>query len=162
MDRSKRGDEDMARPAKSTKVLSDYSQTKDEIKAREEAERKLRAEGLPDAPGWLNDRQSEIYENIVGMLDESGMIGLNDGYLLCLTSIAIERLEEIEKRINKDKKNIYDRDLMSARTGYMRDFYRGCNELCLSPQARAKVANIVSSKEKKKPLEEIVSEADGL
>lgn len=155
----------MARPAKSTKVLSQYSQTKDEINARTEAEDKLKAQGLPEPPPWLNERQKEVFNNIVDLLSESEMLGLNDRYLLTQVSVAIDRLEAIEKKINDEPEIIMSssgREIMSARTGYIRDFFRGCNELCLSPQARAKVANIVINKEKKKPLEEIVSEADGL
>ena len=37
---------------------------------------------------------------------------------------------------------ITDRELMNAKDKYTKDLYRTCNELSLSPQSRAKLANI--------------------
>lgn len=152
----------MARPTKSTKALSDYSQTKDEIREREQMEKKLMCEGLPSAPEWLNERQKEIYENIIDFLKDSEMLALNDVFILTQTAVAIERLEYIEKIINNDLESVTDKNLASARRGYASDFYRGCNELCLSPQSRAKLANAAVTKQKKAPLEEIIGEAGEL
>ncbi len=39
---------------------------------------------------------------------------------------------------------------MNNKKIYSSDFYRGCNELSLSPQSRAKLANINMSANKKK------------
>ena len=49
---------------------------------------------------------------------------------------------------------------MNARAKYMSDFYRCCNELCLSPQARAKlgVAAARNKAAQKDPLAAILSD----
>lgn len=148
--------ENVARPTKSVKALSDYSQTKAELKAREEAEEKLKGTGLPEPPLWLSDSQKEIFTKITECLKESEMLCINDVWLLQTASIAIDRLRVIEEKINNDPFMLCDKELQSARNGYTRDFYRACNELCLSPQSRAKLANTATAAIKKKPLEEII------
>ena len=45
---------------------------------------------------------------------------------------------------------------MNARAKYTQDFYRGCNELGLSPQARAKMA-ISLSKQEEDPLTKLLA-----
>ena len=52
---------------------------------------------------------------------------------------------------------------MAARSKYMADFYRCCNELCLSPQARAKlgVAAAKAKAQEKDPLLAILQDDDG-
>ena len=44
--------------------------------------------------------------------------------------------------MNEDPDKRFDSTLLKARGIYAKDFQRYCNELCLSPQARAKIANI--------------------
>ena len=95
-----------------------------------------------------------------------------DVYLLNQTAITIERLESIEKEINNASKvtdeNGKEQDkldvkliinLKSARDMYSKDFFRCCNELSLSPQARAKLS-ISAPPPKKKTLMDILSEED--
>jgi P27 family predicted phage terminase small subunit len=133
----------MARPTKSAKVLTDYSQTKEEIEGRIKAEEKLR--GAADnisPPKHLNARQKKIFIFIVEELQASGILGNLDIYILGTCSIAIDRIQQIEKMINKDINNLLDKNLMSAKDKYMKDFFRCCNELSISPQSRAKLGNI--------------------
>lgn len=152
----------MARPTKSVNALSDYSQTKAEIAARAEIEQKLKCEGLPEAPEWLTDRQREIFNEIIDCLKESDMLAVNDVWILTKTAIAIDRIESIEKAVNDNGIENIESSVLSALKQYTSDFYRGCNELCLSPQSRAKLANTAMTKDKKKPLEGIIEKAKGL
>lgn len=140
----------MARPCKSAKVLTECSQTKDEIEERIEKEDKLRGEGdkiYP--PEYLNEDQKEIFNYIKSELEASGILGNLDIYILATCSIAIERLKYIERKINEKPKLLLNSTFMSAKDKYAKDFYRCSNELCLSPQSRAKIANInLAAKEK--------------
>lgn len=149
----------MARPTKHTSALSNYSQTKDEIKARSDMEEKLKGEGLPTAPDWLTESQKNIFNTIIELLKESGMLCVNDLWILEKAAIAIDRIENIERKINSWGDAIVDKDALAVIRVYTSDFYRACNELCLSPQARAKLANAVIDKGKKKPLESVVAKA---
>lgn len=132
----------MVRPSKSVKVMS-KNLTKEEKELRLETEEKLKggADNI-SPPTHLNARQKKIFNYVVDQLRESNILGNLDIYILSQTSIAIDRLQQIEKLINKDINKIYDKDLMKAKSEYTKDFFRCCNELSLSPQSRAKLGNI--------------------
>lgn len=132
----------MARPSKSIKVMS-KNLTKEEKELRLETEEKLKggADNI-SPPTHLNARQKKIFNYVVDQLRESNILGNLDIYILSQTSIAIDRLQQIEKLINNDINRIYDKDLIKAKSEYTKDFFRCCNELSLSPQSRAKLGNI--------------------
>lgn len=133
----------MARPCKSAKVIDKYGQTKAEIQARIEVEEKLK--GGADKispPKHLNSRQKKIFNYIVQELEASQILGNLDIYILAQAATAIDRLQEIEKQINKDITKLFDKNVLSAKDKYTKDFFRCCNELSLSPQSRAKLGNI--------------------
>lgn len=132
----------MARPTKSVKSMS-KNLTKEEIQVREETEEKLRggADNI-SPPTHLNARQKKLFNYIVNELEASGIVGNLDVYILGTCAIAIDRLQQIEKMINKDIEKLLDKNLMSAKDKYTKDFFRCTNELSLSPQSRAKLGTI--------------------
>lgn len=141
----------MARPTKSAKVLSECSQTKDEIRERIENEETLK--GNSDrliAPEELTENQKKIFNFILEELEESKLLGNLDLFILTNTCIAIDRLISIEYAINKNPSLQFRKEIMNNKKIYSSDFYRGCNELSLSPQSRAKLANINMNANNKK------------
>lgn len=110
-------------------------------------------------PTHLNASQKKIFNYIIEQLNESGILGNLDTYILSQASIAIDRLQQIEKIINKDINRMYDKDLMKAKSEYTKDFFRCCNELSLSPQSRAKLGNInlQAEQEKQDPLLQVLA-----
>lgn len=161
----------MSRPAKAIDTNS-QKMSKEERKQREETEKKLRGDNDKIKPfKYLNKRQKAIFKDILKNLNKDILSNL-DVYLLNQTAITIERLESIEKEINNASKvtdeNGKEQDkldvkliinLKSARDMYSKDFFRCCNELSLSPQARAKLS-ISAPPSKKKTLMDILSEED--
>lgn len=139
----------MARPCKPIETQSRHN-TKKEIEERKKQEEMLK--GLADKikpPSYLNKEQKKIFRYIVDQLKASGILSNLDVYVLSTCSIAISRLVEIEKKINDDISNLWDKDLMSSKDKYTKDFFRCCNELSLSPQARAKIGSLaLQAKEK--------------
>lgn len=132
----------MARPSKSVKTMS-KNLTKEEIQVRLQTEDKLRgAADKISPPSHLIARQKKIFNYIVEELEASGILGNLDIYILGTCAIAIDRLQQIEKLINKNIENLYDKSLMSAKDKYTKDFFRCTNELSLSPQSRAKLGTI--------------------
>ncbi|MCJ8008109.1 phage terminase small subunit P27 family [Lederbergia wuyishanensis] len=132
----------MVRPSKSVKTMS-KNLTKEEIEVRKQTEEKLR--GAADnisPPKHLNARQKKIFNYVVEELQASGILGNLDIYILGTFAISIDRLQQIEKQINKDIEKLLDNNLMRAKEKYTKDFFRCCNELSLSPQSRAKLGNI--------------------
>ena len=49
---------------------------------------------------------------------------------------------------------------MSAKDKYTKSFFRCCNELCLSPQSRAKMANINLQGKEDSPLIKLLNDDD--
>lgn len=138
----------MARPAKSVSTMS-KNLTKEEIQSRLETENKLKGDADKiSPPPHLNLPQRKIFQYIVDELENSGILGNLDIYILSTCSIAIDRLQEIEKSINDDFTLIFDKTLMAAKDKYTKDLFRCTNELSLSPQARAKIGNINVEKQK--------------
>lgn len=133
----------MARPCKSAKVLTECSQTKDEINERNENEEKLKGKADNISPTQdLNDNQLSIFNFIKNELEESKLLGNLDSFILTTCVIAIDRLQYIEEKINDKPNLIFNKDLMNSKKVYTGDFLRCCNELSLSPQSRAKLANL--------------------
>ncbi|MDU3549391.1 MAG: phage terminase small subunit P27 family [Clostridium sp.] len=152
----------MARPCKPIETQSRHN-TKEEIEARKKQEEKLK--GLADKikpPKHLNKDQKKIFKYIVDELKASGILSNLDIYVLATCSIAISRLTEIEKQINEDITNLWDKTLMSSKDKYTKDFFRCCNELSLSPQARAKIGSLaLQAKEKEEdPLIKALKDDD--
>lgn len=117
--------------------------TKEEIEGRQAIENKLKGnDDKLKPPTYLNKNQKKIFKTIVCELKESGILSNLDNYILSTAAIAIDRLQEIEKIINEDIQNLYNKDLMASKDKYTKDLFRCCNELSLSPQSRAKFANI--------------------
>jgi P27 family predicted phage terminase small subunit len=146
----------LARPCKAAIVLSDCSQTKEEIKKRIDNEEKLKgkADNI-NPPDYLNDNQVDLFNYIKSELEESKLLSNLDVYILSKCAIAIDRLQFIEKKVNNNPKLLLVQNpLMNNKKNYDADFFRCCNELSLSPQARAKLGNInlLAEAEKEDPL----------
>ena len=149
----------MARPTKAVAMLDRYGQTKRELAERKANEGTLKGSSdkiMP--PSYLSKNQKSIFNYIVSELEASGILGNLDVYILTTCTIAIDRLEAIEKAINKDFSLLSDSKFMGSKDKYTKDLYRCCNELSLSPQARAKIANnAMMNKDKGPSLKDILS-----
>ena len=148
----------MARPCKSASLLAECSQTKEEIEERIENEKKLRGNSDKiNPPHYLNCNQKELFNYIKSELEESKLLSNLDVYILTKGVIAIDRLQMIESKINKNPALILNSQFMSNKKNYDNDFFRCCNELSLSPQSRAKLGNI--NLQKKQDEEDPVKKA---
>lgn len=151
----------MARPCKPASLLTECSQTKAEIQARIDNEKKLKGDvsGLRP-PKHLSREQKKIFKEIVKKLEASQILSDKDIYLLAEFSVAIDRLQEVERRINEEPALLFDQKVMSTKDKYTKIFFRGCNELGFSPQSRAKIANINMQEEKENPLLKVLMDDD--
>ena len=150
----------VARPAKSVEVMS-KNLTKEEKEARIEAESKLKGTNDKLIPAvYLNDRQKEIFNYIIENLQQSKVLGNLDIFTLNQAAIVIERLEYLEKQANEDIEVLLKSTFKAAKDMYSKEFFRYCNELCLSPQARAKLSIAMTKEPEKKTLKDILAEDD--
>ena len=148
----------MARPCKNVNLISKHL-TKEEKEKRQENEELLRGKAdniIP--PDYLTKNQVQLFNYIKNELEESKLLNNLDTYILTTCVIAIDRLQFIESRINSKPGLIMQKQIMSAKEKYTKDLYRCCNELSLSPQSRAKLANInlQAKQEQEDPLLKIL------
>ena len=152
----------MGRPAKSAAVSSGKIGEKNKCN-RLDVENKLRGEvARPEPPEQLSEDQKRIFNFIVDGLEASEILGRLDVFVLESTAVAIDRLRTINGMIDADNELIANATVQNSRAKYQSDLWRGCNELCLSPQARAKLGGMAAQKQKesKDPLLAALSEDD--
>jgi len=117
--------------------------TKEERQARQETEQRLK--GKADKlkpPAHLNANQKKLFKYIIKELEQADILGNLDIYILETCVIAIDRKREIDQLINDDINMAFDPQVIGAKKKYTDEFFRCCNELSLSPGARAKLGNI--------------------
>ena len=140
----------MARPTKAAATTVGHF-TSEELKSRMNSEAKLRGEADKlKPPAYLTPAQKKIFRYILVNLEASGILGNLDIYVLTECSICIDRMQTIEKKINESE--LLDPALVAVKEKYTKAFFRYCNELSLSPQSRAKLANINTQAKEENPL----------
>lgn len=151
----------MGRPAKAVKVKSGAIAA-GEAEVRQDVEDQLKGSGTPEPPPGLTEGQREIFAFIVEGLVESEILGGLDVFVLESTAVAIDRLRAINVLIDTDPDLIISTALQNSRAKYQADLWRGCNELCLSPQARAKIGGLAAqrTKENRDPLMDALRDDD--
>lgn len=138
----------MGRPAKSAELRSGHM-TKKEKESRTIAEDAIKGKASRLAPPkYLTATQKEVFRKLVHELRTSNVLSSLDVYVLSNCAIAIDRIRIYDERIAKNQELLDDRDIIGNRNKTVTEFLRYCNELCLSPQARAKIgaANIIKQK----------------
>ena len=145
----------MARPCKNVALLDKYGQTKYELNARIECEEKLKGKNDKIEPSQkLNENQNKIFEYVKNLLKESEILSNADSFLLTQFSIAADKLQYLDQKANEKPSLIFNKDFKSSKKLYFDIFSKCCDNLALTPQSRAKIANInlLANKEKEDPL----------
>ena len=137
----------MERP-KIAQDLKNSHQSNAEIERVKEEEEKLKCGNdkiFP--PEYLNEEQAELFKIIVSELEPADILANLDVYTLANAAVSINRIQIIDQSINKNKSLLLNKTVMSARKDAETAFFRYCNELCLSPQSRAKLAGLNATKQ---------------
>ena len=150
----------MARPAKALNTQSG-NLTKGAKDVRKAAEEELRgSDDKIEPPDWLNVGQKNVFEFVVAEMAASKVLGNLDVFVLTQFAVATERMFDLEQMINENSRlNLQSKELIFARNSYIKDFWRGANELSLSPQARAKIGilNLAKKEEEKDQLKNLLA-----
>jgi hypothetical protein len=89
------------------------------------------------------------------------MLGNLDQFILARASVTICQLQNFDKEANSDPTLLLDTKFRMAKDAATKDFFRCCNELCLSPQSRAKISiSAIKTEPEKKSLMDILNEED--
>ena len=139
----------MGRPAKSIETQSGHVNS-GVTDARRKTEAELKGSVATVEPSFdISENQRQIFERIRNMFEKIDLLGELDGYVLTEAAVIIDRLQEIDKRINEQPDLLFDRDVCNTRKEYMQNFFRICNELSLSPQSRAKMGILAAGRDKR-------------
>lgn len=142
----------MARPTKAV-AASGWHMTSQEKQERLAGEQRLKGSAKkPTAPKHLSTEQKKIFNTVVKQLKEADILSALDSAILAQYAIAKDTLRQIDEQIRDDPQLLASAPFMSSRKQYMADFFRCTNELCLSPQSRAKMANMAAQTQKSDPL----------
>ena len=142
----------MARPTKNAAIRAGH-QTQAEKQARLENEAKLKGRsGRPVPPKYLTDEQKKIFRTVVKELEPAGTLCKLDIDILVSYAVAKAALNDINARIATHPVYLTDKEIISARRQYSSEYFRCLNELGLSPQSRAKMANMAAQAQKTDPL----------
>lgn len=150
----------MALAPKTVDLISGHL-SKEEINKRKEAENKLKGNNdLIKPPSYLSSKQKRIFKFISKELLNVNILNNLDVSLLEVCSIAIDRIREIENKINKNPELLLDNKLIVIKNKYTQDFFKCMQELGLSPSARARLALLNIEKEDKEndPLLKILGD----
>jgi phage terminase small subunit len=136
------------RPPKSPELTTGNHISKEDAALRIKVKEMFGADVFEEikAPSRLNSNQKKIFNMIKQHIENAGVYGSIDAQMLETTSIAIDRLQNIEKMINQDFSNIYNRELMAAKSKYTADFLKGVEFFGMAPTARAKFGSLVANK----------------
>ena len=158
--------------------LNSKNLTTEEKEKRLETENKLKGEKVKlTPPNYLNKKEKKIYKQIVSVLESGEVLGKLDTYILETCSIAINKLQTVERAIDKKLSELSDeinedtetlpedeltlRELLKIKEMYSKDFFRCCSELCLSPQSRAKLGIASGKKKEEDPVINVLKGKSG-
>ena len=152
----------MSRPAKPAEAGTGKI-GKQEKSDRKTAENALKGDAKKVQPAYkLTKNQRKIFNAIRKILDDAGVLGELDTYVLTATAVAADRIADVDLQVNDNPALMLDKDMAGIRGKYWSDFRQGCNELGLSPQARAKLGIVAAANKAKAndPLTQILEGDD--
>ena len=142
----------MARPAMNSKLTNKHL-TNEEKQLREYAENQLKGNcDKLKPPNTLNNKQKEIFYYIYNELIDKEILSNLDLFILTKTAITLEKMFKLDE-LNIEDMNTTQSVLQDRLT---KQFFRCCSELCLSPQARSKLAVSFKPQEEDDPLLKIL------
>jgi phage terminase small subunit len=153
----------MARPAKAIATKTGVI-TKEEERLRRETEDRLKggADKLVP-PIYLTKNQREVFYFVLEEHEKAQVLGNLDLFALAQLAVCVDRLQDIEQKVNENPELLCETKLMQTRDRYARDFLRLVNEFCMSPQSRAKLSISAvqqAAQREKKTLMDLINEDD--
>ncbi len=135
----------MARPATSVKLTRGHL-TKTEKNIRLAVENRLRGGEFDDSvPEEFSDDEARAYIWLCEVLRPADILGEPDLQTMKLAAITIARLERLDQMAREDPALLLDKFYNGARNSYIAQYLKFCQQLCLSPGARAKVGSLVKN-----------------
>ena len=126
--------------------LSRHHSTKNEKTIRLAVENRFRGERYDETvPEEFDDDEARAYEWLCNVLRPADVLGEPDRHTMKLAAITIARLERLDQMAREDPELLLNKFYNGARNGYIAQYLKFCQQLCLSPGARAKVGALVKN-----------------
>lgn len=141
------------------RLPSDFNRsTKLHREMKKSMENQLKGESQLVPPDYLNDEQVLYFWYIADTLQQAGIVGSIDTFVIAQGAVAIERLAYLEQMGNENPDMLFNQNFLRCKKLYTADFKEACGNLCMSPSTRAKLANIFVKKEETNPLIDVLGE----
>lgn len=139
----------MGRPNMALSVTS-KNLTKAEKADRQEQESLLKGATDDIRPShYLSERQVEMFEKLVSELEASNILCNLDSDNLSQYVFALDQLQTLNDMINRNPENMFDKNMLTARSQLVKECQAYSTAFNLTPQARAKMgSNTIKAKEK--------------
>ena len=135
----------MARPTTSAKLIKG-AMTKNNKAIRLAVENRFRGDRYDETvPEEFDDEETRAYLWLCEVLRPADVLGEPDRHTMKLAAITIARLERLDQMAREDPDLLLDKYYNGARNGYISQYLKFCQQLCLSPGARAKVGSLVKN-----------------
>ena len=110
-----------------------------------------------EPPDYLDVDQLKAFDFIESALREADVLSKLDTVTITQAAVAICMLERSNMRVIS-----YDDKFVATHERLVRTYLKLCDELCLSPQARAKLGVLVANKQKERqdPLLNVLQQGD--
>jgi len=143
------------RPRSSASVKKGRSESKEQLKIREEQEKRLLGgqEKISEIPDYLDDLAKAYYKFLTTELEIGGILSNLDIPLLEQTADCLSKIRQLDMLLNEEGLIIYRKDrggqlvsvenpAVKTKMQYLNQFKQLGTQLCLSPSARAQLAGL--------------------
>ena len=135
----------MARPTTSAKLIKG-AMTKNNKAIRLAVENRFRGDRYDETvPEEFDDEETRAYLWLCEVLRPADVLGEPDRHTVKLAAITIARLERLDQMAREDPDVLLNKFYNGARNSYIAQYLKFCQQLCLSPGARAKVGSLVKN-----------------
>ncbi len=126
--------------------ITRHHSTKTEKAIRLAVENRFRGDRYDETvPEEFDDEETRAYLWLCEVLRPADVLGEPDRHTMKLAAITIARLERLDQMAREDPDLLLNKFYNGARNGYISQYLKFCQQLCLSPGARAKVGSLVKN-----------------
>lgn len=134
--------------------------TKDEMEKRIAVENAFIDNGEITPPTYLTKDQLAAFKLIENALREAKVLSKLDTVTITQAAVAICMLHQSNKQVARRPTLAVDKDFVGTQERLVRTYLKLCDELCLSPQSRAKLGVLVAN-QKKEDTDPLLSVLNG-
>lgn len=134
--------------------------TKDEMEKRIAVENAFIDNGEITPPTYMTKDQLAAFKFIENALREAKVLSKLDTVTITQAAVAICMLHQSNKLVARRPTMAYDKDFVGTQERLVRTYLKLCDELCLSPQSRAKLGVLVAN-QKKEDTDPLLSVLNG-